>query len=272
MPPGVLWVSSRIRNPSILTPQHFCDWYENTHIHEVTSLPGVPRAARYEVIPQTPTRNPSSITTSSPSPQDANPDAALDTGAEANEPAPWLTVYEMPDVSYRETTEFKGLDGQSEPRKELLEGVFKQARFDTRFYEGVQVVEREGGVPEGPAPLLISACLQPSPSSPSQFNAWYTTEHIPLISRIPGFRRLRRFKVINASVLDQFVRKSPKVPQYLTLCEFDGEMLPIKELAETGQTEWAREVMEGLEMAEVGYYRLKGGYGWKRGAGEGARI
>lgn len=52
--------------------------------------------------------------------------------------APYLTVYEMPDVGYRETAEFKGLDGQSEPREELLEGVFRKARFDTRFYECVQ--------------------------------------------------------------------------------------------------------------------------------------
>ena len=52
--------------------------------------------------------------------------------------APYLTLYEMPDVGYRETEAFKGLDGQSVPRKELLEGVFKKARFDTRFYECVQ--------------------------------------------------------------------------------------------------------------------------------------
>jgi hypothetical protein len=44
----------------------------------------------------------------------------------------------MPDVEYRNTTDFKGLDGQSEPDPELLKGVFKQARFDTRFYEVVQ--------------------------------------------------------------------------------------------------------------------------------------
>lgn len=52
--------------------------------------------------------------------------------------APYLTIYEMPDVQYRETAEFKGLDGQSEPEQELLESVFKRARFDTRFYECVQ--------------------------------------------------------------------------------------------------------------------------------------
>ena len=55
MTPGVIWVSSRIshlpeprENVTALTSEKFCDWYENTHIQEVTALPGVPRAARYE--------------------------------------------------------------------------------------------------------------------------------------------------------------------------------------------------------------------------------
>lgn len=55
MAPGVIWVSSRVShlpnpqtNVDALTPEKFCDWYENIHIQEVTALSGVPRAARYE--------------------------------------------------------------------------------------------------------------------------------------------------------------------------------------------------------------------------------
>jgi hypothetical protein len=44
----------------------------------------------------------------------------------------------MPEIGFRESEEFKGLDGQSVPKKDLLEGVFRQARFDTRFYEEVE--------------------------------------------------------------------------------------------------------------------------------------
>lgn len=49
----------------------------------------------------------------------------------------------MPDIEFRETSEFKNLDGQSEPERELLEQVFKKARFDTRFYREMQVFENE---------------------------------------------------------------------------------------------------------------------------------
>ena len=46
-----------------------------------------------------------------------------------------MTVYEMPDIEYRMTEEFRGLDGQRSPREDILRGIFEQARFDTRFYE-----------------------------------------------------------------------------------------------------------------------------------------
>lgn len=122
--PGVLWVASRVAASSppsdstpLLTAERFCDWYEKKHIYEVTSLPGVPGARRYEAISPQP-------------PQGPRRDMAWWSGE-----APWLTLYEMADVDYRLTDEFRGLDGQSEPSKDLLEEVFKQARFDTRFYE-----------------------------------------------------------------------------------------------------------------------------------------
>jgi hypothetical protein len=55
MPKGVIWVSSRISRPDEmrpgvppLSPERFCEWYEETHIQEVTALRGVPAAVRWE--------------------------------------------------------------------------------------------------------------------------------------------------------------------------------------------------------------------------------
>lgn len=121
MAPGLLWVSSRITQPESLSRDKFTQWYEGQHIDEVVSLSGVPAAARYEAIPGI-----------------APPDAPYATKAE------WLTLYEMDDVDFRFSKEFKGLDGQSLPKEELLEGVFKKARFETRFCERVQVDEKSG--------------------------------------------------------------------------------------------------------------------------------
>jgi len=103
----------------------------------------------------------------------------------------------------------------------------------------------------------VSVALQPALNADADFDAWYRKEHLRLLSQCPGYRRSRRFKVVNATVLDGFVRKEPEVPQYLALHEFDGEDFPFTELGPTADTEWAKRIMGNTRAAEVGWYRLK---------------
>lgn len=189
----------------------------------------------------------------------------------------------MTDIEYRNTREFKGLDGQSAPKEELLEGVFKQARFDTRFYEEVQVYEGGGGgkgeslvsvffffssfflglmckIHPVPATFLLSAALEPPAGKEADFDAWYRDEHLDVLSKAPGYVRTRRYELVNGTTLDRFVRVEPQVPRFLALHEFQGDVLPWKELAESAQTEWAKSVMGGVVKEEVGWYALKREY------------
>ncbi|KAF2821898.1 hypothetical protein CC86DRAFT_247794, partial [Ophiobolus disseminans] len=166
MAKGVLWVSSRVTQPEKLSDDKFCEWYEDTHIPEVLALPGIPSAVRFEAL----TPQPSKETWSSE--------------------APWLTVYEMPDIDYRESADFKALDGQSEPSKELLEGIFLNARFDTRFYKEVQCFE-PAFESKGGKRFLISAALEPPQGAEQDFDDWYRKEHIPVIAQAPGYVRSR---------------------------------------------------------------------------------
>lgn len=163
----------------------------------------------------------------------------------------------MPDINFRETKEFRSLDGQSEPEKELLEGVFKRARFDTRVYECIQVHEKEGGAAKGPGSLIVSAAITLAEGMDVNLDDWYREEHLPLIGKCPGYRRTRRFKVVNATVLDEFKRLEPQVPTWLVLYEFDGKELPTADLKKANETEWSKKILAGLQMAEPGFYRLK---------------
>jgi hypothetical protein len=144
----------------------------------------------------------------------------------------------MPDITYRETDEFRGLDGQSEPKQELLDGVFKRARFDTRFYEEVQVYEPERskeGVEEGgkEGRFLLSAALQPQQGQEDDFDNWYREEHLKVLSECEGYVRTRRYEVRDASTLDRFVRKryvyvpSLALPSYPYLLSFFPSFPPI---------------------------------------------
>ncbi|KAF2681762.1 hypothetical protein K458DRAFT_309076 [Lentithecium fluviatile CBS 122367] len=223
MPPGLLWVSSRIHLPPTLPPSvprlipsTFCFWYENTHIQEVTVLSGVPKAARYEAITEQPDAEGWSVE------------------------APWLTVYEMPDIRFRESKEFKRLDGQSLPKKELLDGVFRQARFDTRFYE-ISTIVANYLVDAGPAAFLVSWSL----------SSLLSSTDLEGLEEIEGFRRVRVCKVVNATTLDQFERMGSAVQPYVVLIEFDGVELPVMSVKNAlGRNG------DGAEL-EVGWYRLK---------------
>lgn len=166
----------------------------------------------------------------------------------------------MPDISYRNSAAFKALDGQAAPQKELLDGIFRKARFDTRFFAEVQVYENPHPLPP-PSPtakkFLLSAALQPPDEQVDDFDGWYRKEHLGVLASAPGYVRTRRYEVVSGTALDEFERSERDGPRFLALHEFVCEELPWKELRESAETEWAKRVMGGLEEAEVGWYVSK---------------
>jgi len=113
--PGLLVVNSDVINTNNLSRDDFEYWYCDEHIPDVVRQSGVTHAYRYEHVLAGP-----------------SPDRKLK----------YLTLYNMPDLNHMETAEFATLEGQSPgPNKDR---VFKNAEFDTRAYETVQLDERKG--------------------------------------------------------------------------------------------------------------------------------
>ena len=52
----------------------------------------------------------------------------------------------MPDLDFKDTTEFRGLEGQ-DPKSPSKDKIFLWAEFDTRFYENVLIHEAPGAKP-----------------------------------------------------------------------------------------------------------------------------
>lgn len=57
-----------------------------------------------------------------------------------------------------------------------------------------------------------------------------------MIGACSNYRRTRRYKLLIATMLDTLVRNEPETPTYLVLHEFDGEELPMAELARCDET------------------------------------
>jgi hypothetical protein len=60
-------------------------------------------------------------------------------------------------------------------------------------FEGEQVSPGDFTAPLGGGALL-AASMNVDPAAEAEFNAWYDTEHLPLLGAVPGVLRARRFK------------------------------------------------------------------------------
>jgi hypothetical protein len=251
--PGILSVASSVTRPDRCSPDRFNDWYENQHIDEVVALSAVPGAVRYDAVPF------SEIAGAEVEEKDLPPWLGK---------AQWLTLYEMDDVEFRHSAEFKGLDGQTTPKENLLDEIFRNARFETRFGSLVLTDDKAAkGARQSPSTLLISATLTPgSEANARDLEEWYEKEHIPLISKTPNYVRTRLFRHVDTTVLHEFTRQEadPVGPgSYLALHEFLGERLDMAEIAKVDETEWTAKILEGLKEGgmEAMFWRRKRVYG-----------
>jgi hypothetical protein len=195
--PGILFVASKVLNIDVLDPLDFIDWYENTHIQEVQSTGGISSTQRYESL----------------SFHKCHRDSNATAAENANFDFEFLTIYNMPDLAFRETAAFKGLDGQSKPSDELLEKLFKQTAFTTRFCEESEPVAKN----DKPVIFLATVC-------------WRSDAHDPemrsKLSKIEGLRSMREFEVREGSLLRKFERSWESEPTSIVLLEFeDGKGL-----------------------------------------------
>ncbi|KAF5357344.1 hypothetical protein D9758_005969 [Tetrapyrgos nigripes] len=82
---------------------------------------------------------------------------------------------------------------------------------------------------------LVFNAMTPSTASEQSFNDWYAEEHIPLLSRVPGWLASRRFKLISATM---------KAPAYLALHAFTSvSAFEQREYEAATNTPWRTEVI-----------------------------
>jgi hypothetical protein len=60
-------------------------------------------------------------------------------------------------------------------------------------FEGEQILPGDKAAPEDAGGLLLVA-MTPAPAVETEFNAWYDTEHVPALARVPGVLCARRFR------------------------------------------------------------------------------
>src|ERR1700749_493693 len=92
----------------------------------------------------------------------------------------WLALYE--------------LDGANASDRDKSVGA-GLATLDRRVYEQIS----EDGAPAGRlAPVILAVAMSVPRGGGDDLAAWYAEEHLPMLLKVPGWRRIRRFRLTRA--------------------------------------------------------------------------
>lgn len=135
----------------------FHDWYHSEHIPDRMALPGFSHAIRYET--------------------------------DSGEPR-FLAVYYLDDMSVLETPEYRALKEQPSARTaHMLESVTGFTRYIA------DLISDTGEVPMRESTVLSVVAFSVPASDEEQFEDWYQGEHVGLLMQVPGWLRVRRYRV-----------------------------------------------------------------------------
>lgn len=142
---------------SDVAEDEFNDWYDLEHIPERQRVPGFLSCQRW-------------------------------IGAE--DPRQSVATYDLESLAVLQSAAYRAIGGEnlSVWSKRVTARCQRLLRF-----EGEQVLPGDKVAP-GEAGGLLLVAMTPAPQDETVFNAWYDTEHVPALARVPGVLSARRFR------------------------------------------------------------------------------
>ena len=181
MAAGLLFVYTDPGSSGPVTEADFHDWYDHEHGPARLKVPGLVSACRYQAL------------------DDLTP--------------PWLALYELDSLQALESPEYRVVVAGGSDREKFI--MSHLATLDRRIYAQISE-DLPAGVTgmDGPAPVILAVANSVPPEMEDDMTAWYEQEHIPLLLEVPGWRRVRRWRLIGGS--------EPQGPDFLSLHELAG--------------------------------------------------
>lgn len=139
----------------------FDEWYETEHIPARMAIPGFSHALRYR--------------------QDAEP---------------WhLACYFIDDMAALETPEYRTL--KSDPSERTARMLANVSGFTRYITDQISDTASEGTPSDltGTDHTLFVVAFNVPDGEAADFDGWYEEEHVPLLMKVPGWLRVRRFRV-----------------------------------------------------------------------------
>ncbi|HWG01062.1 MAG TPA: hypothetical protein VG164_04340 [Trebonia sp.] len=213
MADGLLFVYT---DPGPVPETEFTDWYDNEHVPARLAVPGFTSVARYR---------------------------ALD-----GLTPPWLATYEIVPGTL-ESPEYKALADTASVREKSI--MSRLAGLERRVYGLVEEhyaagrgpgSARRGGTAGGgtaggggdAAPVVMAVSMSVPAGTEDDVDAWYAQEHYPMLLAVPGWRRVRRYRLAAGTG-----------PAYLSLHELDGQhVFDEDRYKDATSTPWRARILE----------------------------
>ena len=165
----------------------------------------------------------------------------------------WATAYDLESLSLLASEELSHLDLT---RSDYEKDVISRFQFlERRMYEPLESAPRTvspGHTSKAlnPGQLVVLESFDVPSDKEGDLHKWYDTEHIKMLSKVPGWLRSRRFvlREAGANVDNESYQKPPK---YLAVHEFDNpDATSTEEWKAAASTPWSNKVGEGAQRSE----------------------
>ncbi|KAK3671185.1 hypothetical protein LTR78_008986 [Recurvomyces mirabilis] len=182
--PGLTFVSSSIIDPQRTSEELFNRSYDEEHLPDILKYPHpkAPKLAkRYKNI----------------NPESKNP---------------YLALYPVIDASVYQTAATNNLAKDVSISKTLdNQPISDFINVTVHRYEKIHTYEalHSNFEPASHAAILVAATMEPGPGADQDCTDWYVTQHLPMMSMLPSYRRSTRYQRIDG-----------EEPRYLALHEF----------------------------------------------------
>lgn len=172
--------------------QEYHDWYDEEHAPARLTVPGIRTARRYR-----------------------------DTAAHRG----YLACYDLDSAGVLDSPDYLKLPAAASGRERRI---LREVAPDRRVYQAVPTPDvsrsRDLGIC---GQVLLAVWWTPAPGTDDDFNAWYTQEHVPLLMKVPGWLRIRRYSLLAGNG-----------PRYLALHDLTSEDALAQPAHAAAQTPW----------------------------------
>jgi hypothetical protein len=109
----------------------------------------------------------------------------------------YLATYDLAEVASLNTPEYQALRArEADPDRAMMTSI---PMIDRRVYKALDVGQPWTATWTDHPPFVLSVAMEPPAEKVDDYHAWYLEEHIPMLLKVKGWRRIRRYELVEGN-------------------------------------------------------------------------